>query len=190
MVTSFMNEIFCSFGIVTAFFTVLMFVSSPVGAEGEDTLEELVQLISYEAEEPELDIAQATVSNCTLTLETLRRSPDRTIISTNTIVPLQSLHGNNSWFNITPGREEDGASWHIRISDETSSASYRLDQPSRIARLNFQDRFGQRCSGDLCQIDFKPSVLSLRIQTSTPDQRANLVGIFHAGIDYCYNRID
>ncbi|MEL6295267.1 MAG: hypothetical protein AAFR10_13490 [Pseudomonadota bacterium] len=161
---------------------------SSISAETDDPLLTLVQLISFEAEAPALDITQASVSNCTLTVETLRRAPDpdRTIISTSTTVALHALYGNNSLFFLTPGREDDGARWSIFVTEDTATATYRLDQPSRNFRLGFRDRFDQQCRSELCQVDFTPTQLSIHIQPSSPAERTELTNAFRDAINYCH----
>ena len=165
---------------------------SSISAETDDPLQALVKLISFEAEAPALEITQVSVSNCTLTVETLRRvpAPDSTLISTSTTVALHALYGNNSLFYLTPGREDDGARWSIFVTEDTATATYRLDRPSRSFRLSFRDRFDQQCRSELCQVDFTPDRLSLRIQPSSPAERAKLTSAFHDAINYCQRKAD
>lgn len=176
--------------IYTCIASVFFAGTSSISAATDDPLQTLAKVISFEAEAPALDITQASVSNCALTIETLRRAsdPDRTIISTSTTVALQALYGNNSVFYLTPGREDEGARWSIFVTEDTATATYRLDRPSRRFRLSFQDRFDQQCRSELCQVDFTPDLLSVRIQSSSPEERAELTSAFRDAINYCQRK--
>lgn len=177
-----------SLKLLAGVFSAFLIGSCPAIAEGDDPLERLIHLLSFEAEDPMLDISQASVSDCRLQLETLRRTSDRTIVSTTTTVDLEDLYGNNSWFYLIPGHEDEGARWSISITGDEAKTTYRLDQPSNSSRWNFRDRFGQRCWGDSCQIEYTPETLDLRIQSSTPSDRAELVSTFEAVAGKCYSQ--
>ena len=165
--------------------------SSPAFSMPDDPIAKLIELISYEAEGPELDVTQASVSSCTLTVETLRVAPDRSIISTSTTVSIPDLYGNNSVFYLTPGEEDDGAKFGYFVTEETATATYRVDNPSRSSRQNFHRRFGRRCwGGDMCQYDFTPRQLYFSVQSSSPAKRAELRAAFRDVIEYCRRQID
>ena len=177
--------------LIAGLIEVFLAVNTLAFAETSDPITKLIRLISYEAERPALDITQATVSNCSLTVETLWRSPDRTIISTSTTVSLPSLNGNNTGFNLTPGQEEDGARFSFIVTEETATETYRIDNPSSHSRRYFRKRFGQRCwGGDMCQIDFTPKSLHFRIQSSSLAERTELTNTFRDAIDYCRRQVD
>lgn len=164
---------------------------STASAEADDPISKLIRSISYEAENPALDIILASVSDCTLTVETLERVSDRSIISTSTTVSLSALHGNNSVFFVTPGQEDDGARFNFFVSEEAATATFRIDNPSKLSRRHFRQRFGQRCwGGDSCQIDYKPSALHFKIHSNTLAERQELRDSFRDAIDYCRSQDD
>lgn len=160
--------------------------SSIASAQADDPLAKLVRLISYKAERPALNITQASVSNCTLTVETLRRAPDRSIISRSTTVFLPALHGNTSVFFLSPDEEDSGARFSFFVTEETASATYRIDNPSSSSRRYFRKRFGQRCWGtDMCKADYVPKSLEFSVQSDTLVDRTELKDTFQDAIDYC-----
>ncbi len=164
--------------------------NSTAYSETEDPITKLIWLINHEAEKPEVDITKASVSNCTLTVETLRLAPDRSIISTSTTVSLPALHGNNSVFFLTPGKEDDGAGFSYFVTEEKATAIYRVDNPSSSKRRWFRKRFGQRCwGGDICQIDYVPKSLYFRVPSSSPAERTELTDTFRDAIDYCRRQV-
>ncbi|RBW42122.1 hypothetical protein DS901_15495 [Loktanella sp. D2R18] len=163
-----------------------LLTSLPVEAEPENPLANLTQLLNYEAEEPDLNIVQATISDCILTLETLNRyHPYSDIVLTRTTVPLASLHGNISWLTMPSLLEEGGTRWSIAITGETATAFFRIDRPSRSQRRSFRDRLHQQCRGDMCQIDYIPSAITVPIRPSTLAEKDDLQNVMLASIDYC-----
>lgn len=156
-------------------------------AQTDNPLVTLVKLISFEAEAPALNITQASVSNCTLTVETLGRAPDpdRTIISTRTTVALQALYGNNSVSYLSPELSDDGARWAIFVTENTATATYRLDRPSRHFRLHFRDRFDQHCRGEMCQVEYTPGSLSINLHSNSTAAGTELTNAFDAAISFC-----
>jgi hypothetical protein len=169
---------------------MFLVVNSTAYSEPEDPITKLIWLINHEAEKPEMDITQASASNCTPTVETLRLAPDRSIISTSTTVSLSALHGNNSASFLTLGKEDGGAGFSYFVTEETATATYRVDNPSSSKRRWFRKRFGQRCWGnDMCQTDYVPKSLYFRVPSSSPAERTELTDTFRDAIDYCRRQV-
>jgi hypothetical protein len=184
-----MKNMFCPKRVL-AMIAVFLVGPLPAAAEPVDPHTDLTDLINFQAREGDLDIAQATVSDCMLTLETLRRTEDRTIISTTTAVFLLSVDADRAWFNLQRENEREGAILFLPITDDKATATYRLDQPSTLSRRSFRRQFHQSCRGESCQSDFTPDRLGIELKASNAADRLNALETVRASITWCKTRIE